>query len=160
MKKYTVLLLALIVVIFFTPAIFFNKRIFQYDMSLMLYPYLEFSGEMLNSGRLPGWNPYLFCGFPLLAANQAGVFYPFYLFGHFIFQTFDLYTFTIIFHFFLNLSFTYLFLSVFELSRFARIFGALAFAFGGFMTAHHSNIGIICARSWLPLILYLYFIFN
>jgi len=33
-------------------------------------------GRLLREGRLPVWDPHTMCGFPLLAAMQAGIFYP------------------------------------------------------------------------------------
>ncbi|HET6879934.1 MAG TPA: YfhO family protein [Pirellulales bacterium] len=46
------------------------------DYAVMHLPLASFAREELLSGRLPLWNPYLACGQPLLAAQQAMLFYP------------------------------------------------------------------------------------
>jgi hypothetical protein len=40
-------------------------------------PWLSFAAGELRSGRLPLWNPYAYCGSPLLANNQSAVLSPF-----------------------------------------------------------------------------------
>jgi len=122
-------------------------------MSLMLYPYMEYASAALKQGLLPGWNPYLFCGFPILAANQAGVFYPVYLILRFLFDAPDMYSAAVALHFFIMIFSAYLLVREYKLNRLAAAFGAISFGFGGFMTVHHFNIGIISARAWIPLLL-------
>lgn len=46
------------------------------DYALMHLPLARFACDELLSGRLPLWNPYLACGQPLQAAQQAMLFYP------------------------------------------------------------------------------------
>ena len=42
----------------------------------ILYPFQQFSISELAHGRMPFWNPYIFCGTPHLAHPQSAVFYP------------------------------------------------------------------------------------
>ena len=45
-----------------------------WDLAVMIYPWIE---EFRRSGEwLPLWNPYSFCGSPLLANGQTGLLYP------------------------------------------------------------------------------------
>jgi hypothetical protein len=45
-----------------------------WDLAVMIYPWIE---EFRRSGSLlPLWNPYSFCGSPLLANGQTGLLYP------------------------------------------------------------------------------------
>ena len=153
MKIKAFLFLSCITALFFYKTIFFGLRIFYYDMSLMLYPYMEYASAALKQGLLPGWNPYLFCGFPILAANQSGVFYPVYLILRFLFDTPDMYSVSVIIHFFIMIFSAFLLIREYKLSGLVSAFGAISFGFSGFMTVHHFNIGIISARSWIPLLL-------
>ncbi|MBP7654614.1 YfhO family protein, partial [Candidatus Dependentiae bacterium] len=157
MKYKSIFFIAAAVLVFFYKPVFLGFKIFYYDMSLMLYPYMEFSTHLIKKGVFPAWNPYLFCGFPIFAANQAGIFYPIYLIFRFLFNPADMYSASIIFHFFIMTLFTYFLIRELKLNRTVSLFGAISFGFSGFMTAHHFNIGIISARSWIPLILLFFF---
>src|SRR3989339_1545006 len=46
------------------------------DLSRYFYPLRYLMVEQVMSGQLPLWNPYIFCGYPLLATLQIGFFYP------------------------------------------------------------------------------------
>jgi len=46
------------------------------DIVLQYLPYQRLVWETVGSGRLPWWNPMTFCGRPLLADIQVGIFYP------------------------------------------------------------------------------------
>src|SRR3989339_1620859 len=46
------------------------------DLSRYFYPLRFLMVEQMKSGILPLWNPYIFCGYPLLATFQVGFFYP------------------------------------------------------------------------------------
>ncbi|MBI5241937.1 MAG: hypothetical protein HY926_15800 [Elusimicrobia bacterium] len=46
------------------------------DLFAYHYPLRHLAAGTLQSGRLPFWNPYIFCGGPLAANSQAVLFYP------------------------------------------------------------------------------------
>ena len=46
------------------------------DMTNLFYPLKFISQKALRSGVLPLWNPFTFCGSPLLASQQSSPFYP------------------------------------------------------------------------------------
>ncbi len=48
-----------------------------FDPVLVFLPWMHFAADELHHGRLPLWNPYIFCGAPFLAANQSALFSPF-----------------------------------------------------------------------------------
>jgi hypothetical protein len=50
-----------------------------FDQIAQFYPWSKLAVEELRNWRLPLWNPYSFCGSPLLANGQSGIFYPFHL---------------------------------------------------------------------------------
>lgn len=47
------------------------------DAAMVLEPFRRFAVEEVRQGRWPLWNPYIFCGAPFLASNQAAVFSPY-----------------------------------------------------------------------------------
>ncbi len=46
------------------------------DFMFYFAPYWDYVNEILRSGQLPLWNPYIFAGAPLQANPQAQIFYP------------------------------------------------------------------------------------
>ena len=46
------------------------------DAMTYFYPYRAYAAQVIGSGQIPLWNPYLFLGVPFLANPQSGVFYP------------------------------------------------------------------------------------
>ena len=59
------------------PRLLFTNRVMATgDILYYFYPYRDYVAEVLRSGRIPFWNPYLFLGAPLLANPQAAVLYP------------------------------------------------------------------------------------
>lgn len=46
------------------------------DLFTYHYPMRHLAVGSLQAGRLPFWNPYIFCGLPLSANSQAALFYP------------------------------------------------------------------------------------
>ncbi len=122
-------------------------------MYTVLYPYADFVFSTIKNQRIvPGWNPYLFCGFPMIGASHSGIFYPFNLIFNLIFRnTYDAYTYLIIFHTFIMLLFSYFAICLLSVSRKAALFGAIAYTFSGFMVSHNFNLSIVSARAWVPL---------
>jgi hypothetical protein len=47
-----------------------------YDQIMQFYPWRDLSVQEIKAGRVPLWNPFSFCGSPLLANGQSGVFFP------------------------------------------------------------------------------------
>src|SRR5579871_3906516 len=56
--------------------LFLGRRLYWGDILLYFEPMQRFAHDVLQSGRLPLWNPYLLCGQPYLGNPQMGVFYP------------------------------------------------------------------------------------
>jgi len=126
-------------------------------MYLVLYQYTEFAYKHLRNFELPSWNPYIFCGQPLIASNQSGAFYPINFLFYLLFpNNSDYYTFTIIFHFTLLFIGCYALMRTLQILKTAAVFGAMSYAFSAFMTAHHFNIAIISSRAWFPIVICLF----
>src|SRR5581483_8659645 len=53
-----------------------GRTLYWGDISLYFEPMLRFEQRVLQAGRMPLWNPYLFCGQPFIGNPQMSVFYP------------------------------------------------------------------------------------
>jgi hypothetical protein len=49
---------------------------FHHDLQHYFYPYHKVAVDILRGGHLPLWNPYSFCGIPLIGDGQTALFYP------------------------------------------------------------------------------------
>lgn len=110
---------------------------------------------MVKSGQLPLWNPYLFCGYPLMATLQVGFFYPlsiiYYLLPFNL--AFNYYT---IAHYFFAALFMYWLMRYFVLARSSAFISALVFAFSGYMLSMANMNTSLTSLIWLPLIVLFY----
>ena len=124
-----------------------------YDTLTYFYPYRAYAGEVIRSGQLPHWNPYLFYGVPFLANIQTAVFYPLNALFYFLAPTIAL-NWSVILHLFLASFFAYLWLRhSLAVVRPAAIVGGALFGFGGFVGAQVGHLNQLNAVVWLPLAL-------
>src|SRR5256714_4774428 len=69
--------------VYFLPALLSGRVLCPDDDLLQNVPFRVAAAQIMRSGHLPLWNPYIFSGMPLLATAQVGILYPlnwFYLF--------------------------------------------------------------------------------
>lgn len=140
---------------FFYPFLDGSKVLSFRDLSLYFYPMRYLMVDMVRSGQLPLWNPYLFCGYPLLGTLQVGLFYPLML-VHYILPfalAFNYYT---VLHYFLAALFMYWLARHFSLSRSSSFLSALLFAFSGYMLSVANMNTTLSSAVWAPLILLYY----
>ena len=122
------------------------------DLSRYFYPLRQLMVAEVMSGHLPLWNPYLFCGFPLLATLQIGFFYP--LTAVYYLLPFGLaFNYYIILHYFLAACFMYAMLRHFKLDYVPAFFGGLIFAFSGYLLSVSNMNTSLSSVVWLPLAL-------
>ncbi|HBB98785.1 MAG TPA: hypothetical protein DC054_25685, partial [Blastocatellia bacterium] len=62
--------------LYFLPALLQGKVLCPDDDLLQNVPFRVAAAQMMRSGYLPLWNPYIFSGMPLLATAQVGILYP------------------------------------------------------------------------------------
>lgn len=139
--------------IFFHEALLGNRTLI-WDAADYFYPTFFTVSSSIRSGELPLWTPYIFNGFPIIAAVQAQVFYPLNL----LFLPFTSFTpyavhLSLILHFFLAGSFMYLLCRTYLEDRWACLLSAVVYMFSGFMIGHIEHVTIIEAMAWLPLVL-------
>jgi hypothetical protein len=62
--------------IYFLPALLNGRVLCPDDDLLQNVPFRVAAAQIIRSGHLPLWNPYIFSGMPLFATAQVGILYP------------------------------------------------------------------------------------
>jgi len=134
-----------------TDKFLFSER----DLSIFFLPPRIYWVEMIKGFHIPLWNPYYYCGQPLLATLQPGVLYPLNLL--FILLPFDLaFNLIIIIHYFLGGFFTYFFIKTVKGTNIGALIGAVIFMLSGYLLSVHNLLPHLLSVIWLPLILLCY----
>lgn len=105
--------------------------------------------DLFRSGQSPFWNPYSFCGSPLVPVFHSSFFSPFNLF-FFLFSKYISMGLIIVFQPLLASIFMYFLLRSYKLSLHSSLFGGIVFGFSGFMLTwlEWGNVGHTLL--WLP----------
>jgi len=149
------LILAALLAIIFKDVIFSDYIFVKRDISRYYYPSRDFIANSLKMGKIPLWNPYLFCGTPLHAPIQNSIFYPLSLIYYLtdVATGFDLF---IIVHILLCGIFMYIFMRSCKASTEGSFLAALAFTFSGYVMSAISLTIALCAITWFPLAMLLF----
>lgn len=132
---------------------FWNHSIIFRDSFQYFAPEKFLIAAALKSGTIWTWNPWQFCGMPLVADIQAGWFYPLNLI--YLALPFEpAHRFFILLHYPLAGLFMCLFLRGRGLSGNAAFLGGLVFPFSGYLISQHSNLTFLIGPAWAPLGLY------
>lgn len=124
------------------------------------HPLVNYAFTSLKEGRLPLWDPTIYCGLSFPANIQAQLFYPFLwiLFAaqwHRVGVTYLALEIYAIVHIWIMLQFAYWWLrNGRRLPPAAALIGATVFCFSGYVINDLQHIGVICAVAWLPLALW------
>lgn len=134
-----------------TSRLLFTER----DLSIYFLPPRIFWVDMVRDCQVPLWNPYFYCGLPLLAALQPGVLYPLNIL--LVLLPFELgFNLIIVFHYFLAGVFTYFFIRTLNATDIGAFIGALTFMLSGYLLSVHNLLPHLLSVTWLPLILLFY----
>jgi len=123
------------------------------DISYFFEPVRSLAHESLRAGRLPLWSPYMFCGYPLAAEGQVAAFYPVALLISWLLPSPGDINWLIITHLLLAASGSYLLARLLGLRPFAAWWCGLTFSFSGYLFAHLHHVSLVCAASWLPVVI-------
>ncbi|MDH7475218.1 MAG: YfhO family protein [Anaerolineae bacterium] len=145
------LALAIPPLVLFWPFVFGRKVLFWGTPLLQFYPWRELAIQILRSGQLPLWNPYLGNGTPLAANLQSAVFYPLNFLYLFIPVHWAM-GYTAVLHVLLSGWFMYFYGRTLGLSRFASVIGGLAYALSGYMVARLGFLTENAAFPWIALL--------
>ncbi|KKS78323.1 MAG: hypothetical protein UV74_C0013G0381 [Candidatus Woesebacteria bacterium GW2011_GWB1_43_14] len=120
------------------------------DVISLIYPEQMLAIDMMKSGQLPLWNPYILAGTPLFANLQAAPFSPtnfVYLLG----DKLTAWSIQIILQHFLTGFFMFLLLRRWKVSEFASVLGSVVFAFSGFNMIFSQWNGHTLSSAFIPL---------
>ena len=145
------LLLVAIATFFFADVLLLGNNFFFRDLFAYHYPMKQIVRDTIARGDFPWWNPYFGGGQPMAANPAYEVFYPpqwLIFIGSFGFG----FALHIIFHVYLALIGMYLFLRSIPLRVEATMFGALSFAFSGFLLGTMTNLPTFFVWSWVGVV--------
>ncbi|MBN2383861.1 YfhO family protein [bacterium] len=138
--------------LFFGTVLLGDQCFFSHDLKTFYFPYHHFFGTQLEQGALSLWSSLSSCGFPVHAAAEIGVFYPFNWLFSLLFPSLYAFEFLIIFHYLIAGIFMLYLQRVRSVTGLPALFSALTFVFSGFFICHLVHTSIICASAWLPLV--------
>jgi Bacterial membrane protein YfhO len=145
-------LLLLPLAVFLQPALL-QRVFFKHDVQHYFYPYHLLSARLVAQGQLPLWNRYAFSGIPLLGDGQTALFYPpnwlFFVLPGAAALNYDL----LIQFSIAGLGF-FLYARSLGLWRLPALVGAIAYMFGGFMTARVVHLSILSSAALIPLLFF------
>ncbi|MBY0356567.1 MAG: YfhO family protein [Candidatus Obscuribacterales bacterium] len=124
------------------------------DITYYFQPFCHFMKEALMEGRLPLWNPLLYCGMSQIAVPSPGFFYPFTLLLIFLPFSQGLAIYLLLHQAIAGLG-AYLFVRSCNWTRLAAIVAVTVTCLCGYMFALAANFTLIATIAWLPLSLYL-----
>lgn len=136
----------------YNPGSYPNKAQY-FDTIRQIYPWKTLSLSLINSGRMPLWNPYNFSGAPLFANSQSAVLYPLNIL-YLLLGQLKAWGFLIFLQIFLSGVFTYIYSRRIGLGKLGGAFASIAFSASLFQTVflEYNTIGHVIL--WLPLILF------
>ena len=147
-RRAVVILLALPLVVFVLPALF-GHPVVAGDNQIQNYPLRVLSGQILRSGHLPLWDPWIWSGSPLLGGLNAGSLYP----GTWIYAVLPglvAWTVNLVFLYWVAAFGVYVLARVYGLAPLAALLGAVSFGFAGSMTAQMVHLGVVQGAAWIP----------
>lgn len=133
------------------------KRVHLFsDIEGYHYPLERYAFQALREGRLPQWDPSIYCGISFVGNVQAALFYPpsWLMYaaasvnGGLPFKMLEGFA---IAHVWLAFLLCYLWLRGRRLDAFASALGSGVFAFGGYMVSQIVHLGVITGLAWMPL---------
>ncbi|MCK6555285.1 YfhO family protein, partial [Candidatus Binatia bacterium] len=161
MSRESVLDLAVFAALAVGTLVFWQFRIVQTgyelaapsnDLFMQIYPMSHRAFAWWRDGQIPLWNPFQYCGVPLLATVLYGIFYPLNVFYLLVPRTEVAIECTVVLHLFAAGLFMYLYCRTIRLGRWAAVAGAVVFMWSGFLVLEALWFTpALSAAVWLPL---------
>jgi len=152
--RFILAALVLATVLFWAIPLFQPNTTIHWDLADVTYPAQKYFADSAHAGRLPYWTPFLYSGTPFLSDPQTGAWYPlhwpFYLIG----ITQRMLFWELALHSFLALAGAFLLARKLFGDPVAAAIAAMFYAWGGFFTAHSSQLGKFEAAALLPWLLW------
>jgi hypothetical protein len=151
-KIYQVVLLLMPLVVFL-PQYISGNVIGWLDLTYYFLPFRIMTADCIQHGIMPFWNPFIYCGNPLMANMQSAVFYPLNIFYHVLPPVFAVKITTYLIFAVMAL-FTFAFIRLYKVSENGSFLGAFIFAFGFYSVVKAVEFAEINVMGWMPAALY------
>jgi hypothetical protein len=149
---YPLLYLAASFFVFFEQNISSNIAVWM-DFLYYFMPFRELAASAVQSGEVPLWNPYLFCGNPLMANMQSAVFYPLNIFYYLM--PFDIaFKVQTMLAFFIAAVFMFKTVKLYGVSDKGAFLSGFLFAFSFYMTVRTVELADLHTIIWAPAAVY------
>ena len=146
--------LLLLTLVYFWPQLIERKALYWGDIGLYFTPMAEFLRTNLRAGRVPLWNPLIYCGTPYVGNPQTWPLYPVTAFLPFVSAPYFL-SLTVALHVWLAGWGTYLFVRrSLGVGLSAGLLAAITFMFGGQLVTKEQFPNMVQAAAWLPWVLW------
>ncbi len=119
------------------------------DLTYLHHPWRALQAQLLEAGRMPLWNPYVYLGMPLAATMQGSLFYPGSL-PFFLFPLADALALFEALHYWLAGFLCYLWLRSLRLAPWACLGGGLLFCLGGVLVSRLPFLNHLAVLSLSP----------
>ena len=142
--------LFLLTLVYFWPQLVQGRVLYWGDIGLYFTPVAGFLRDNLRAGRVPLWNPLIFCGTPYAGNPQAWPLYPVTALLPLVSAPYFL-SLTVALHVWLAGVGTYLFARrALAVGRGGALLAAVTFMFGGQLVSKEQFPNMVQASAWLP----------
>jgi hypothetical protein len=157
--RVAVAFLVLQPVIFFWRALILKQVHIPYDLEGFHLPLASFIARCAREHVSPLWDPFSYCGVPLVGDIQAQLFYPFTWItilmanvgdGHKLFYWLE---WLVAVHMMMGAIFTFLLLRKLRCLVPVALLGASIYELGAFFASQTQHLGAVCSGAWFPLTL-------
>jgi hypothetical protein len=146
------LLLAALPAVAYAPAWTSGRLLGPGDGAALHFPLRALVWESYKRGDLPGWNPTIFLGTPLLAAYRPGALHPL-MAALALISPFAAFQLLVLLSLAAAAVIVFLYLRRLGAERVGAFVGGLSFALGPYLVAHLSDTATVAAAPLLPLVL-------
>jgi hypothetical protein len=147
-------ILLVLTLVYFAPQLFGGKTLYWGDIGLYFTPMSDFLRTNLQAGRVPLWNPLIYCGTPYAGNPQTWPLYPTTILLPYVSAPYFL-SLTVALHVWLAGLGTYLFARrTLGVGLGAGLLAAITFMFGGQLISKEQFPNMVQAAAWLPWVLW------
>ena len=153
-RLFVPVLLLVLTLVYFWPQLGGGRVLYWGDIGLYFTPMAGFLRDNLRAGRVPLWNPLIFCGTPYAGNPQTWPLYPVTALLPLVSPSYFL-GLTVALHVWLAGVGTYLFARrALVVGRAAALLAAVTFMFGGQLVSKEQFPNMVQASAWLPWVLW------
>ncbi|RJP35267.1 MAG: glycosyltransferase [Actinobacteria bacterium] len=152
-RIWPLLVIAIVIAFYFHSILFLSKVPYVSDLKTYYYPGWTYFSQAFRNGGPSFWCSGIYCGFPLFADSEMGLFYPLNLLLFPLPATMG-FNYSIVLHYLLGGCFTFIYCRRLRISRPAALFVSIPFVLGGFFLAHMVHPNAVATAAWMPLFLY------